>query len=1154
MLLLAWWSGAAWIFAQTNALPSAGFTNNLIVMIEGRVEVARPGSGLWVPGSLNQVLLPGDRVRTGERSRAVIFLVGGRLIKKSELSEIEIPPSLGLTFKRGLFHIFSRSRMTGEEYSLPSAVAAIRGTEFLVRVKEEASEVTVLDGEVELRTSVDRVDLKDQERASVDREGSIRRSAVLEARNQIIQWSLYYPAVIDIDEVQLSDEERRFAALSLDAYRAGDLLQALAAWPWEAGPTSDGARIYEAALLLSVGQVEKAQALLDTAQETELVWALRRLIAAVRLDTGSSKGDPTSASGWLAESYGRQLQASAKPFRDNVEEALAAARSAVAKSRNFGFGWARVAELEFCRGDTRKAREALEEALRLSPRNPQALALKGFVLSAQNKTAEAISWFDRAIAVDSGLGNAWLGRGLCLIRERRPTEGLRNILIAVSIEPQRSLFRSYLGKALAETGDYRRAEAELLLALKLDPNEPTGWLYAAVLNQQQNRLNQAIDDLRKSQTRNDNRSLFRSRLLLDEDLAVRSANLAAIYRDVGMTTTSLGEAARAVAYDYQDPSAHLFLAGAYNDLRDPTRFNLRYETAWFNELLLANMLAPVGAGVYSPNISQYEYTRLFTKEGFHLSTLSDYRSDGQCRQLATQSGFFGRTAWSLDLDSQFNQGVRPNNDLDRIEWYSQIKQQVTDQDTALILTKFQEYHSGDNFQYLDPLNRPNGYIPSFRFDEEQKPIALGGWRHEWSPVSQSLALAGRLENDQRFRQDGVRLLQTVTGLGPPIETTTVTDLAYRGRLEIYTGELNQLLELCDHRIVCGGRFQGGLFDTQYRLSTSDANAARRYPLELNQSHRVREDFARTSVYAYDTWAPCPSLAVTAGLAWDDLAYPANFRLPPLQPGRGQRSGLLPKAALVWTPLPALTVRGMYARSLGGVSLDQSYTLEPVQLAGFSQAFRTIIPESVIGSISAPSFEVTGVGVDFTLPARTYLALRGDFLQSDVDEHIGMFTFDLPTQSGSSASTLKQFRFDEKAATLALDKLIGNHWSAGGSYRFQRSDLEERVPLLGKVTSSDVDLHTFAAHLRWNHSSGLFGRGSSQWFLQDHRSTRPGAVNGGEDTCQLDLQLGWRSRRRQVEVSVGVLNLLGKDYQLDPLSSLPEFARERVYFGQVRLNL
>ena len=49
-------------------------------------------------------------------------------------------------------------------------------------------------------------------------------------------------------------------------------------------------------------------------------------------------------------------------------------------SPEFGFGWARVAELEFSFGRTGATQDALAHALRLSPRNAQAMALQGFVL------------------------------------------------------------------------------------------------------------------------------------------------------------------------------------------------------------------------------------------------------------------------------------------------------------------------------------------------------------------------------------------------------------------------------------------------------------------------------------------------------------------------------------------------------------------------------------------------------------------------------------------------------------------------------------------------------------------------------------------------------------------------------------------------------
>ena len=51
---------------------------------------------------------------------------------------------------------------------------------------------------------------------------------------------------------------------------------------------------------------------------------------------------------------------------------------------------------------------------------------------------------------------------------------------------------------------------------------------------------------------------------------------------------------------------------------------------------------------------------------------------------------------------------------------------------------------------------------------------------------------------------------------------------------------------------------------------------------------------------------------------------------------------------------------------------------------------------------------------------------------------------------------------------------------------------------------------------------------------------------------MDVQVGWRFQRQHGEVSAGILNLVGHDYRLDPLSGLPEFARERVFFGRLKL--
>src|SRR5204863_6658165 len=142
----------------------------------------------------------------------------------------------------------------------------------------------------------------------------------------------------------------------------------------------------------------------------------------------------------------------------------------------------------------------------------------------------------------------------------------------------------------------------------------TAWLYSALLNQQASRMNEAVGDLEKSKELNDNRSVFRSRLLLDQDRAVRGANLAGVYRDAGLLEVGARESSAAVANDYANHSAHLYLANSFNALRDPKLVNLRYETPTFSEYLVANLLAPVGESYLSPPLSQQEYSRFFDRD------------------------------------------------------------------------------------------------------------------------------------------------------------------------------------------------------------------------------------------------------------------------------------------------------------------------------------------------------------------------------------------------------------------------------------------------------------------------------------------------------------------------------------------------------------
>ena len=99
--------------------------------------------------------------------------------------------------------------------------------------------------------------------------------------------------------------------------------------------------------------------------------ALRQLIAAVKRQPNPAGARPQLATEFLADSYYEQSRAVPGI---SLPAALDSARRAVTNSPEFGFGWERVAELEFSFGHTSRALEALDKSLMLAPRNAQAPA------------------------------------------------------------------------------------------------------------------------------------------------------------------------------------------------------------------------------------------------------------------------------------------------------------------------------------------------------------------------------------------------------------------------------------------------------------------------------------------------------------------------------------------------------------------------------------------------------------------------------------------------------------------------------------------------------------------------------------------------------------------------------------------------------------
>ena len=880
----------------------------------------------------------------------------------------------------------------------------------------------------------------------------------------------------------------------MSAYRSGDLLQALSRYPETRQPASDAERVYRSALLLAVGQVEQSEQSLAALQSTSPTGeALRKLIATVKNQDFPATRTPATATEWMAESYFQQAHS-------KLDLALDAARTAAQQSPQFGFAAVRVAEMEFSFGRISAASQELDKALALSPRNAQALTLQGFLFAALNKTAAAFNSFEQAIALDGALGNAWLGRGLTRIRQGHRRAGLEDLQVAVTLEPQRAALRSYLGKAYSHAWDNARADKELSLARKMDPNDPTAWLYSALVEQEENRINEAVRDVENSKKLNGNRGVYRSSMLLDQDQSVRSANLASMYRDAGMTDVSVREATRAVNYDYANYSAHLFLANSYDAIRDPKLINLRYETPWLSELLVANLLAPVGAVSLSQNISQQEYSRFFEGNRIGLSSSSEYFSSGDWVQRGSQFGTLGNSSYALDVDYRTENGQRPNNDLEQLPLSGKFKQQLTPSDSVFVQVLGFSGNSGDLAQYY----RQSSASGVQRIKETQAANVFVGYHHEWSPGSHTLLLAGRLDDEFRFRgQSRVNNLtrdpsgQVTGGFG------SLYGVNYESDFSAYTAELQQILESGPHTIIAGGRYQNGQNDTTATLPASQS---------------IETDLERSSIYGYYHWQIFEPLKLMAGLSYDHMDFPVNNDLPPFSSEQRTEEQVSPKAGFYYTPLKDTTLRGIYSRSLGGLFYDSSVRLEPTQIGGFNQAFRSVIPESVVGLVPGSEFETFGLALDQDFKSGTYLSIAVEQLNSEAKRTVGAFDLQPFPNPAKPSGFPDDIEFEERTLTLTLNQLLGKYWSVGASYRLTDADLSEHFRSLTPALAAQMDrdweatLHQVRLAGTVNLPCGFFASAGAIWSQQSNRSYSPDIP--GDDFWQFNAYIGYRLLKRQ----------------------------------------
>ena len=1171
LLVLACLSNNVLVLAQNTP---GGSTDAILKTVSGKVDVSPLGQTAWSPGLPNQKMKVGDRLRTAIDSEATLQLSDLSILRVDELTTLSIQPPEKpggrnvLDLQTGTAYFFNRDKPSETQFRTPSASGAVRGTEFNVTVKENGRmELALLDGQVDLTNNQGSLKIESGQQAVVDPGQAPQKVALIDAVN-IIQWTLFYPAILDPDELELSADTKDTLKSSLAAYRNGDLLQALAKYPDGRTPGSESERVYRAALSLGVGQVDEAQKTLQDASHearaAALADALREMIAAVKGQPWARKANRTLATEWLAGSYQAQS-------RRDLPEALDMAKRAVAASPHFGFAQERLAEMEFSFGNTDAALAALDKSLAVSPRNAQGLALKGFALSAQNKMGPAAAYFGDAIAADGSLANGWLGRGLVRIRTGHLDEGRQDLETAAALEPNRAFLRSYLGKAwtqdqpiqYAYSWNTHLATNEFARAMSLDPKDPTAWLYSALLNDQRNCINQAIRDLEHSEDLNGNRAVYRSKFLLDQDQAVRSANLALIYEDAGLSDLAVREATKSMGDDYANYSAHLFLSETYDALQDPKKEDLRYQTPWEDELLMANLLAPVGAGVLSQNVSQSEYSKMFAADGLGAINQSQYSSRGAWLENASEFGVFGPIAFSLEQYYYTDPGWRPNNGIDNSDFSVKLKYELTPKDTVFMQVERTEIQTGDPFQYYN-FNTPktvttSGYDPSLHEYEEEDPNILLGYHHDWGTGNQTVFLYRSLQDHSSSIDGFYDAPVLIFGTYTPGDGLATDNL--QRTTELNSFELQHIYQSDSQAAIMGLRYQNESMQSANTINPPLAALLGGAPA-LAYVPAVKSDFDRFSAYGYYTLKLGDAFKLTGGLTYDWERFPVNLDQPPLSNLETEKGRLSPKIGLDWVLPDGTRLRADFTRSMGGLINDSSTTIEPSEIAGFNQSFRSLIPQSAgYGTPPGLAFETYGVGVDHKFSTGTYVDLEAQVLSSTGNQVIGAYS---GGPGGVAIADFSQSQyFNEEDVFASISQLICKEVSVGARYSLTAVDVsvDDYSPATAQLfpQHENSTLNEFSLFGNYYVPCGFFSTFQANWWVQHNANngyTGGGLAGGSEpgaDFWQLNLYAGYRFPQRHVEVSVGLLNVLNQGYNVDPVTYFLEQSRTRSLVASLKFN-
>lgn len=1089
-----------------------------VVSVQGIVQVRQMGSDLWEPVNLNETFCSGDIIRVGKNSRLAMVLPDESFLRLGQNTTVTIAaqkkeePYL-VKIVNGILHFFARfpKRVNVLTHLVN---ASLEGTEFYVQADPDQTLLSVFEGKVAAESRLGALVLSEGQTASFKAEQVPELITVIRPRDAV-NWALFYPPIINWNEDDFKEGKKTdwesMVRESIGYYWKGEIASAFSAIS-EVPESIDDPRfyIYRAALLLTAGQADSAQediaAVFRLEPSNAYALALQSIIYTAQnqkdqafiLAKQAVESDPSAPAAWVALAYTQQASF-------DLQGALNSLEQGVKSDPQNALMWANLAEILLSLGKLEASINASSKAVQLNPYLSKTQTIFGFSNLIHIRIDEAKAAFEKAIELDSAAPLPRLGLGLAKIRGGDLKAGRAEIEIAAGIDPNNSLVRSYLGKAYHEEKRGKLAHRQFEVAKSLDPLDPTPWFYDAIHKQTTNRPVEALLDLEKSIELNDNRAVYRSRLMLDQDLAVRNTGLGRIYNDLRFQRKGLSQGWTSLNTDPTNYSAHRLLADLYADIS-------RHNIARVSELLQAQLFQPLNTTPLQPllaesstyilentapaNISTNEFSSLFLRNRLTLQASGIIGSEDTWGQEIIHSGLWNQFSYSLGQMHFESDGFRRNNDQEQdiVNGFFQVA--LSPKTSAQAEIRYRDKEFGD----LELLFDPDWFNPNLRQNIQTATYRLG-LRHSISPKSDIIvSVIGQNFDDSIDDRDEL--------FNYNIDEDTKGYMAEV--LNFYRGK--------NISLVSGvGYYHADLKESFEFISQMP---------EIFDDYldEAQKDIYHLNGYFYSYLYPLKSLILTMGMSFDRLDNDET------------ETQFNPKLGISLTPVFSTTIRFAVFRYLRRTLISEQ-TIEPTQVGGFNQLF---------DDVSGTDAWTYGVGIDHKFHKNFFGGIQ--FFRRDLD---------VPYKSLNLITGNAEFRrtdWDESIGNIYFYWVPHPWFAFKTEYRYEKFDRGNEFP----GTEEIVDLETSQLSLGCNffHPNGLFAGLTTSYIDQEGEFGHPKyppTVKDDDDFWVVDARIGYRMPNRLGFVSLELKNLFDEKFKyqdIDPTN--PRIVPERQIFGRLTL--